>query len=170
MNDMSKLLEEVQQWNSPAVSAYLLWKFTEGYCSARSNADAPVALLHFLVYPILTSKRLLEAVSNRKPNLQSYVLSFEKQKNSDDLVNIHDMVSRNRSNAMNSIDMAVSTGLLFWDSESGKLHPRKETGRPRKGNSPRKDCVRNGKKATILGTWFAEHEISTIATYLKVVL
>ncbi len=167
---MGRLLEEVQQWNSPSVGAYLLWKFTSGYCNAHPNGDSPIALLHFLAIPLLTSKRLLKPISNLRANLQSYVRSFENSKDSDILISIHDRVKRNQGYTMAAIDIAVSTGLIFWDIDSGKLYPRKDVKRPHKGYALKTAFVRDGKKAEILGRWFAEHSISTIATYFKVVL
>lgn len=167
---MGKLVEEVQEWNSPSVGAYLLWKFTSGYCNAHPNGDSPIALLHFLAIPLLTSKRLLELISNRRANLQSYVRSFENSKDSDILISIHDRVKRNRRYTMAAIDIAVSAGLLCWDSDSGKLYSREKLNKPRKSSVLKAVIVRDGNKAEILGNWFAEHNISTIATYLKVVL
>ena len=167
---MGKLYEEVRQWNSPSVGAYLLWKFTSGYCDSHPTGDAPVALVHFLAMPLLSSKRLLEPINNRRANLQSYVRSFESKQDTDVLFAIHDRIKRSLDYTMTAIDIAVSTGLLFWDIESGKLYSRKEIKRPQKINALRTSFVRNGKKAEILGGWFSEHSISTVATYLKVVL
>lgn len=167
---MGKLVEEVRQWNSPTVGAYLLWKFTSGYCNAHPNGDAPVALLHFLAIPLLTNKKLLDPITNRRADLQSYVRSFESSKVSDILIAIHDRAKRNRGHTMAAIDIAVSVGLIFWDADSGKLYPCKDVKRPNKGNKLKTTIVRDGNKAEILGGWFAEHNISTIASYLKVVL
>ena len=167
---MSKLVQEVQQWNSPTVGAYLLWKFTLGYCNAHRDGDAPIALLHFLAIPLLTSKRLLEPINRHRANLQSYVRSFETSKDSDILITIHDRAKRNRGYTMAAIDIAVSTGLIFWDTDTGKLYPRNDAKPLHKGNALKTTFVKDGKKAELLGNWFAEHSISTIATYLKVVL
>ncbi len=167
---MGKLIEEVRQWNSPSVGAYLLWKFTSGYCDAHPNGDAPVALLHFLAMPMLTSKRLLEPINKHRADLQSYVRSFEASKDTDILITIHDRAKRNRGYTMAAIDIGVSSGLIFWDADSGKLYARRDVKRTRRGNALKASFVRDGQKAEILGGWFAEHSISTIATYLKVLL
>jgi hypothetical protein len=167
---MGKLAVEVRQWNSPSVGAYLLWRFTSGYCDAHPNGDAPVALLHFLAVPLLTNRRLLDPISNRRADLQSYVRSFETSNDSDILVTVHDRAKRNRAYTLASIDIAVSTGLVSWDADSGKLYPSKNINRPKRGNALKASFEKDGKKAGILGRWFAEHSISAIATYLKVVL
>ena len=167
---MEKLVEEVQQWNTPSIGAYLLWQFTTGYCDSHPNGEAPVALLHFLAIPLLTSKKLLEPISNRRKDLQSYIRSFEDSKSSDILITIHERVKRHRKYTMESIEIAVSAGLLFWDIKSGTLYPRKDIKRPRRGNSLKSSLTNAGNKAQILGGWFSEHSIPTVATYLKVVL
>jgi len=167
---MDTLAQEVQQWNSPLIGAYLLWRFTIGYCNARSNGEAPVALLHFLATPLLTNKRLLEPINRRRKNLQSYIRSFENSKDSDILISIHNNVKNKLSYTLAAIDIAISTGLLAWDIEDGKLYPRKEIERSQRGSSLKAIYIRDGEKAEIMGNWFAEHPISLIASYLKVVL
>lgn len=167
---MGKLEQEVLEWNTPSVAAFLLWKFTAGYSDSHESGDAPVALLHFIATPLLLNKKLIDPISNRRPNLQSYVRSFEDNKNTDILFALHNKVKNGLNYTMAAIDIAVSTGLLFWDVETGKLYPRKEIKQPRRGNALRTSYVKDGKKAEILGGWFAEHDILTIATYLKVVL
>ena len=167
---MNKLAEEVLQWNSPCVGAYLLWQFTKSYSEAHPDGDAPVALLHFLAAPILTCKKLLDPISNHRANLQSYVRSFEDSKGSDILLGIQELVIDKREYTLAAIDIAIATGLIIWDVDSGKLYPYNSSIHPQNGNSLKSNTVKNGKKAEILGKWFAEHNISTIATYLKVVL
>lgn len=167
---MSKLIEEVQEWNSPTVGAYLLWKFTLGYFKANRESDAPVALLHFMAIPLLKSSNLIEGISDRRPDLQSYIRGFESKRESDLLVSIHERVLQNRLYTMQAIDIAVSTSLLFWDYESGKLYPKTEIKKPRRGNNLKYSLVKYGNKSEILGKWFSQHSVTAIAAYLKVVL
>lgn len=165
---MGQLLDEVRQWNSPSVGAYMLWRFTAGYCDTHPDGDAPVALLHFLAVPLLTDMELLKPISNRRADLQSYVRSFE-QRNTDVFVTVQDRAKEKRAYTLAAIDIAVSKGLISWEASSGKLYPRNDI-KPKRGNAIRPALVKDGYKAEILGGWFAEHSISTIATYLKVVL
>ena len=44
---MGKLVEEVKEWNTPVIGAYLLWHFTQGYVQNHPNGDAPVVVLYF---------------------------------------------------------------------------------------------------------------------------
>jgi hypothetical protein len=167
---LGQLVEEVRLWNTPAIGAYLLWRFTLGYCNGHPNGDAPIGLLHFLANALLTSDTLCKPISNKRNDLQSYVRSFEDSEDSDILLSIHERVIEKREHTMASIDIAVAEGLLVWDVDSGKLHPRKITKRPARGKGLRAVHDKNGKKAEILGNWIAKHELSTITNYLKVVL
>ena len=167
---MNDLVAEVQEWNSPIIGAFLLWRFTQGYSEAHSSADAPVALLHFMALPLLISSRLAKPINKHRDSLQSYIRSFENEKDSDILMTIHNRAKENRTLVMASIDIAVASGLLYWDTGSGKLFPKKSVAQPRKGKGLRTQYLRNGMKAELLGKWFAMHSVATVATYLKVVL
>ncbi len=166
---MGQLVDEVKQWNTPIVGAYLLWKFTKGYCDGHPHGDAPIGLLHFVASAILTSKKLLSPVSNRRDDLQSFARSFENSKDSDILLSIQDRTKEKLEYTLAAIDIAIAEGLLVWDIDSGKLYPRDLTKRPSRGNTLKNQTERDGKKAEILGKWFSKHDLSTIATYLKLV-
>jgi hypothetical protein len=166
----SVLAEEVRVWNTPLYGAYLLWDFTTAYCAAHPNGDAPVGLLHFIAAPILANPKLSDSVSNRRANLQSYVQGFEDKKSSDILLSLQDRIKSRRRNTLLAIDAAIYAGLLSWDAESGKLYPHTLPQAPHRGKAIRPSTGRDGKKARVLGKWFAEHDIPTIASYLRVVL
>jgi hypothetical protein len=166
---LGRLVDEVKLWNTPIVGAYLLWRFTKGYCEGHPNGDAPIGLLHFLASAMLTNKKLIEPINNHRDNLQSYARSFEKSKDSDILLTIQERVREKREYTMASIDIAIAEGLLVWDADSGKLYPRNLSKRPGPGKTLNKMFKNDGNKAEILGKWFAKHDLPTIAAYLKVV-
>jgi len=166
---LGQILEEVKIWNTPIVGAYLLWRFTQGYCAGHPNGDAPVGLLHFVASAILTNKKLLEPISNRRADLQSYVRGFEDAKNSDLLLNLQERVKNKREYTMAAIDIAITEGLLVWDVNSGKLYAQALVKRPPIGKTLRGSVEKDGRKAEILGKWFSKHDFNTIAAYLKVV-
>lgn len=166
----SFLAEEVRLWNTPLYGAYLLWDFTTAYCMAHPSGDAPVGLLHFIVAPILANPRLSDTVSDRRPNLQSYVQGFEDKKSADILLSLQDRIKSRRRNTLLAIDAAIYAGLLSWDAESGKLYPHTLPQTPHRGRNIRPSIAKDGRKARILGKWFSEHNIPTIASYLRVVL
>ena len=167
---MGLLVEEVKIWNTPLIGAYILWRFTKGYCENHETGDAPVGLMHFIANAILSSPNLVERISNRRPDLQSYIRSFEDKKESDLLLTVHERIKEKRQYTLESIDIAVSEGLLVWDLETGKLYPKNLTKRPSRGKNIKPALDRNGTKAEILGSWFSQHELDSITTYLKVVL
>lgn len=167
---MGQLVEEVKIWNTPIIGAYLLWRFTQGYCKGHPTGDAPVGLLHFVASGILTNKKMLEIISDRRKDLQSYVRGFEDSKDSDILLTIHENVKEKREYTIASLDIAISEGLLVWDVESGKLYPCDITKKVSRGKALKNIHKEDGKKAEILGKWFGKHDVSAIATYLKVVL
>lgn len=165
----SLLVEEVRTWNTPLVGAFHLWQFTQGYCDAHPQGDAPVGLLHFIAGPILASPQLSETISNRRKNLQSYASGFEDKKNIDLLLGLQLRIKNRRRQTLDSIDAAVCTGLLVWDTESGKLYPR-PIAKAKRGSSLRNSLKREGDKAKILGSWFSAHDLPAIAAYLNLVL
>mgnify|MGYP007022291872 CR=1 FL=1 len=166
---MGKLVDEVKIWNTPIIGAFLLWRFTQGYCSGHPHGDAPVGLLHFLASAILTNKELLKPVSNLRDDLQSYARSFENTKDSDILLSIQQRIRDKCSYTLASIDIAIAKGLMVWDMETGKLHPCDLIKRPGRGKGLKSKIKSEGEKAEILGKWFSKHDLSTIEAYLKVV-
>lgn len=168
--ESSLLAEEVRIWNTPLYGAFLLWCFTDSYEKNHPNADAPSALLHFIALPILTSPALKDSVSDRRKNLQSYVQGFEDKKRSDILLSLHDKINTKKNNTLASIDAAIYSGLLSWDLESGKLYSHNLQKKPIRGSSLRSSLIQDSHKARVLGKWLSEHDIPTIASYLRVVL
>lgn len=167
---MSELLEEVRLWNTPAVGAFLLYRFTHGYSAGHVNGEAPTAIQHFIAIAILTSEKLKAPISNMRENLQSYVRSFEESRNSDILLGLQERVKDKLLYSWSSIDMAVANGLLFWDFEEAKLvaNPLRKT--PSHGRSPKAQLKKDGDKAEILGRWFSQHDLNAITSYLKIIL
>jgi hypothetical protein len=166
---LGQLVEEVKLYNTPIVGAYLLWEFTKGYLRGHPNGDAPIVLLHFVASAILTNKELLEPISNKRDNLQSYARSFEVSKESDILLTVHERMKQKRQYTLASINIAIAEGLLVWDVDSGKLYPRELIKKPSSGKTLKTNIKKDGNRAEILGKWFAKHDVPTIAAYLKVV-
>lgn len=166
---MGQLAEEVKLWNTPLIGAYLLWKFTDGYCNAHPEGDAPIGLLHFIAIAIITSKKLSEPISKRRASLQSYVFSFEDSKKTDLLLTIHQRAKERKRYTLAAIDTAISQGLLTWDLSSAKLYPCSSVRKPQRGKGLKPSLLKDGVKAEILGAWFAEHDLPAISAYLRVV-
>jgi len=167
---MGRLVEEVQEWNTPIVGAYLLWQFTNGFVHNHIKGDAPIVIYHFIACGILSEPSVCDAISGHRPNLASFIRWFSEERKSDLLACINQQVIRNRSYTMKSIDIAVSYGLLAWDIETAKLFPVTAF-RAKKGTSTRGISVQKlGEKAKILGKWFSQHDLSTVVAYLGIIL
>jgi hypothetical protein len=168
---MSRLVEEVREWHTPVVGAYLLWRFTCAYHENHQVGDVPVVFLHFIAFSMLTSNDYLAEISGRRKNLSSYIRSFKENKRSDILACLSQRVCQQRGMTMQAIDIAVATGLLAWDAETAKLHPLEGVSAKR-GSASRSIGVQElAKKAEIVGSWFsAEPDIATITSSLGVLL
>ena len=166
---MGRLVEEVREWNSPVVGAYLLWRFTQAYSQQHRFGDAPVVVLHFIAHTLLTCVDYCDEISHRK-DLASFARAFTENKKSDKLACFGQIVSKQRGTTMQAIDIAVATGLLVWDTDSAKLVARDfklTRGSPSKGTAVQ-SLDGNAKK---IGKWFAElNDVSTIVLQLGVVL
>jgi hypothetical protein len=166
---MGRLAEEVRLWNTPIIGSFLLWEFTKGYKSEHPNGDAPIALLHFVASAILTSEELIRPISNKRSSLQSYIKSFEDSKKVDLLFSIQERTRSLYKYTLDALDIGISEGLFVWDINSGKIYPKLLEKKPSRGKNLRAKSKAEGKKAYILGKWFAQEDISTISAYLKVV-
>jgi hypothetical protein len=166
----SILAEEVRIWNTPLYGAYLLWNFTTAYCASHARGDAPVGILHFLAMPMLANRQLNASISDRRKNLQSYVQGFEDGKQSDILLSLQERVRSKKENTLACIDAGIYAGLLSWDSSSGKIYPHVLEAESKRGKAIRPSIAKEGRKAIILGRWFSEHDVPTVASYLRVVL
>jgi hypothetical protein len=167
---MGKLIEEVQEWNTPIVGAYLLWRFTKSFIQNNLKGDAPIVAFHFLVSGIMTEPNICNSLSGRRSNLPSFVRWFNEEKRSDLLACLSQQILKQRNYTMKSIDIAVSSGLLAWDVETAKIYST-NISHVKKGTATMGISVQNlGDKAEVLGKWFSEYDLHAVAAYLGVVL
>lgn len=167
---MSNLVDEVNEWNTPIIGAFLLWRFSLGYKRRHPVGESPVVILHFIATGILSSNNFSEGISRRRPNLESFVRNFTESKKSDLLACLHQRIFQKRSYTTAAIDIAVSSGLLVWDCEQAILHPADVPLVKRGGIKLGKKITDSANKAEILGEWFSEHDIQSIISYLGVIL
>jgi hypothetical protein len=169
-NADSLLAEEVREWNTPLLSAYLLWEFTSGYKAAHPENMSPIGILHFLALALLTNPKLAKYISNKRSSLQSYALGIEENRLTDQLLSLQDRISQRKPHTLAAIDAGIKFGLLVWDPETAIIHPIELRKKPSRGKNL-KDAVKSlGSKARILGSWFSSHDTLSIANYLRVTL
>jgi len=167
---MSRLIEEVQEWNTPVVGSYLLWQFTNDFVQNHSKGEAPIVIYHFIVSGIMTEPNICNAVSGFRPNLASFIRWFNEEKKSDLLACLSQQIIKSRFYTMQSIDIAVSSGLLAWDIETAKIYPVSSFSAKRGTSTMGISVHKLGDKAKILGKWFSEYDLPTVAAYLGVIL
>jgi hypothetical protein len=166
---LGQLVDEVNVWKTPTVGAYLIWRFTDGYCKGHPESEAPIALLHFLAIAIVTNKKLIAPISNKRKDLQSYINSFEQAKDSDLLLSVQDRIRDKLEYTLASIDMAIAQGIIAWDVVSGKIYSKDLIKKEKHETKLSGIIKKDGDKAEILGKWFSKHDLLTIAAYFKVV-
>jgi len=165
---MSRLVDDVRLWNTPAVGTYVLWRFTCGYADKSPDGSAPSVLLHFLAMPILMNPRISARITRQRHGLQSYARSFTEEGEVDLLLSIQDRIRQKRGYTLASIDLAVAQGLLVWDTERAALHARQPDSPPSRGCKPRASVDQIGNRAEILGEWCAAHSLENVANLLGV--
>jgi hypothetical protein len=93
---MGKLIEEVQEWNTPVVGSYLLWQFTNGFIQNHRQGDAPVVIYHFIASGIITEPNICNAISGLRPNFASFIRWFNEEKKSDFLACLNQQIIKSR--------------------------------------------------------------------------
>ncbi len=167
---MSRLVEEVKEWNTPLVGAYLLWQFNKSYVENHPVGDTPIVIEDFVAYTLLINNCYNENINGHRENIASYIRSFTENNKSDLLACLSDRIREQMCIAMESIDIAVSVGLLAWDIDSAKLFPILEFS-PKRGSGGKGISVLSLKrKANILGKWFSNSDMNTALTSLGVIL
>jgi hypothetical protein len=167
---MKSLVDEVHEWNTPIIGAFLLWHFSLGYKRNHPTGESPVVLLHFIAAGILSSNVFLDKISKHRPNLESFVRCFTESNESDLLACLHQRIISKRAYTSAAIDIAVSSGLLVWDYDKAELYPREISTNKRGKTQVGKDTKKMADKAETLGKWFSKHDIISITSYLGVVL
>ena len=167
---MTNLACEVSEWNTPVVGAFLLWHFSLGYKQHNEMKDCPVVILHFIAMGILSSCNFLDKISRRRSNLEAFIRSFYESNQSDLLACLQQRIKSKMAYTSAAIDIAVSSGLLFWDYDKAILCPTEPPTNTRRGIKIGDEMKKMAYKAEILGEWFSEHDISSITLYLGVVL
>ena len=167
---MNNLSDEVSEWNTPIIGAFLLWHFALGYKRKHTTGDAPIVLLFFIASGILTNSNFMKEISRRRKNLESFVRCFTEKHESDLLTCLQSKIIKKRAYTAAAIDIAVSSGLLVWDYDRATLCPKDITITKRGGMKLRKEISKSADKAELLGEWFSEHDIPSLTLYLGVIL
>lgn len=182
---MATLAEEYNEWNTPIVGAYLLWRFASEYVECHPGHQAP-SFLHLCIVSVLLRWSVYSNEIPHAKSLHAYAARFikkdkdvgatkgngkrkEKEYNADRLEAIHYKIKELLPFTLKSVNMAVSRKLLVWDVDNARLEPLK-IGKLKPGTSllSKTSVQKLGNHAATLAKWMASLELSTIAFDLGV--
>ncbi len=158
---------ELNAWDSPVGGAYLIWRFTLGFCEV--NVSGPNVLL---VYPAIAmlldrnfSKYILES-----GNLADYAYGFEDSagKKARSLGGLTERIDEYREWTLRSIEFALVTRLVELNPNSGTL---KAVLQAESNDSVKVAKIfkrEDGRRAEHLGSVFARTNEKYIGYYLGV--
>jgi hypothetical protein len=165
---MSSFATEIQEWSTPLLGAYLLWRFTQGYESVGERRS-PEFLFHFVVLPIVESPELARPIHPLRKDFSSYVRSFAKDGKMDVLAKLNDKVFQQRLNTLRALDIGSATRLFEWKDGMTRLHATRQN----EGEIAivLSDSIRRlGVKAFRFGTWTAFVDLPVFTGLLGVQL
>lgn len=165
---MGKLEDEYKEWNTPVIGSYLLWQFCIGYY--ENSERMPSIIETIFAYVLLTDKDYLDNITGHKPNFSSFIRSFTKEKQSDLLLCFSEKLKEKIDYAFKAVDIAVTAGLIAWDSENANLIPNLKV-KNKRGTLQLGSAIKaNKNKANLLGKWFSQNSIEIISSSLGVIL
>lgn len=121
---MTKLLNEVQAMQNPALGATLIWRFVCGYAPPNDPHEGVPLPLAFIVLPLVLHERTREEVISTRPS--SGIRKFEEKfrDNGDMLLALNQRAITLRALSLRSVRHALAAGLLTLIPERGTLWPR----------------------------------------------
>lgn len=164
---MTSLSNEIKNIQNPALGGYLLSIFANGY---YNNSDKfPVLQLLFVVYPLIYINDLFDVISstNKPTGLRGCIDKLKEKKNSknDIVLHIQSSIINNKSQIMDSIRLATTSGLISID-KTGEVIPLPD--RIKKIKISSKDIEKLQKVSEKLGIWFSDLSLIEISQILKV--
>lgn len=160
---MTRLLNEIQAMQNPALGAALLWRFTCGYSPDSSPTGTPLPLA-FVVLPLAFHARSLEEVAGTQAG--SGLRKFEEKfrDRGDLLLAIQPRMLAMRDLSMRSLRIGLRAGLLTLVPSEAVLWPRSRSAPPADSKSVT-ELLRSAEK---LGTWCQSLTLFEVAGILKV--
>ena len=164
---MGDLVKEFYNIQNPALSAYLLSRFSLGYMKENQNM-APMPLL-FIVLPMMYKKEIVDFIESTrvKSGLRFFADKFTEKKNSnkDLILQIQNNSQRYKIMTLEAIGVGMA-GKLFDIQKDAYVLPLEDNIISFKIKS--KDLEKMGKAAEKLGIWCSELTLMEISQILKV--
>ena len=127
---MTRLLNEVQAMQNPALGAGLIWRFACGYSPKDKSENGMPFPLAFIVLPTVLHERTRNELSSTR--LSSGARKFEEKfKDKGDVIfALNQRAIGMRDLSLRSVSLAVASGLLTLVPDWGSLWPRLYTKPP----------------------------------------
>ena len=163
-------------WNSPVVGAYLLWKFSCGYCNKYPEsgkvlskvAPAPHMAWAFPALAILMQPKFSNYIKEKYDTLEQWVRFFVAESHRNVFGSLTKDIIFRKQMILESIDMAYTTHLLGGTAERWVMKPLLEEEVKDMQSYSKRFRGDLGKKAELLGMWFSFEEPSKISRLLEV--
>lgn len=160
---MTRLLNEIQAMQNPALGAALLWRFVCGFSPASSTKGTPLPLA-FVVLPLAFHARSLDEVGSTQSG--SGLRKFEEKfrDRGDLLLAIQPRMLAMRDLSLRSLRIGLRAGLLTLVPTEAVLWPRSHASAPADG----KALIDLLKASEKLGAWCRDLTLFEVAGILKV--
>ena len=159
---MGNLVKEFYNIQNPALSAYLLSRFSLGYMEENQDM-APMPLL-FIVLPMMYKKEIVDFIASTQK--KSGLRFFEKKNSNKDLIlQIKNTSQRYKVMTLEAIGIGMS-GKLFEIQKDAYVLPLEDNISSFKTKS--KELEKMGKAAEKLGIWCSRLTLMEISQILKV--
>lgn len=126
-NDSSIFAEEYRIWHTPAIGAYLFWRFATIYVAPSKGVlhSPPSCVLFFILAGVLRQTAIVKNYIPGRRTLITLIKAIKKGGDADLIDMIHDRVRETMPYTSQAIDIAVAAGMLEWDFDEATLMPQK---------------------------------------------
>ena len=164
---MGRLVKEFHNIQNPALSAYLLSRFSLGYM--EENQDMTPMPLMFIVLPMIYKKEVVDFISStqKTSSLRFFADKFTEKKNSnnDMIIQIHNSSKRYKLMTLEAMHIGMVGELIAVQNDAYVL-PLEDNINSFKPKS--QELKRMGKAAEKLGVWCSRLSLMEISQILKV--
>jgi hypothetical protein len=158
-------LSELNTVQNPALGAYILWQFGNGFQSYNGEfAKLPAA---FLVLPIVLHRATLDLVGSTLKGSGLALFAAKLAEREENLLAIHTRALMLRHLTLRSLSFAINSGLATIIYADAAMRANTLASRSKKAPVPeRLKLLSNG--AEKLGYWFAKMGLPQLASTLRV--
>lgn len=164
---MGKLVKEFYNVQNPALSAYLLSRFSLGYI--KENQDMTPLPLLFIVLPMIYKKEIFDFITStqEKSGLRFFADKFTEKKNSNNdlIIQIQNLSKRYQVMTLEAMRIGI-VGELMAIQNDAYILPLEDNIKSFKTVS--KEVKKMGNAAEKLGIWCSRLSLMEISQILKV--